>query len=136
MDLITPAGVFVGRSPAFDVDPRLVSVPRRIARGLLFHHTGRRLPSDYGSRAFTLEQPEYSSEQRRSELIAWLEPVVSASPPRQVGEVFTYLFTTVPEDPIASAWVMLFYGHAIFVALTWREQDLCDLERSVLLKNP
>lgn len=33
-------------------------------------------------------------------------------------------------DPSASAWVMLFYGKAFFVALTAPEHGLAEIERS------
>jgi hypothetical protein len=128
VDLVTPSGILLGKAPAFRVDPRLATVPDRIARGLLFHHTRQRLPPGYGIRAFPLEQTEYASEQRRANLAAFLTPVTSTAP-QQFGGVFTYWYSTVAEDPSASAWVMLFYGTALFVALTGPDQRFTEIER-------
>lgn len=129
VDLVTPAGIFIAPAPAFAVEPRLSSVPLRIVKGLFFHHSKRKLAAGYGVRALPLEQFEYSDDSRRAGLERLLAPVVNGAPPQQFGNVFTYWFSTVPEEPNISAWVMLFYRKALFVAFTAPEQKLVELER-------
>jgi len=58
-------------------------------------------------------------------------PVLATAPAHELGKVFTYWFSREAEDPNFSAWVMLFYGKALFVALTAPDRVITELERSV-----
>ena len=129
VDLVTPAGDFVGPAPAFAIEQRLSSVPSRIVKGLFFHHSGQRLAKEYGVRSFPLEQIQYSTVERRAELERLVAPVVTISTPRQIGGAFTYWYSSLPEDLNASAWVMLFYGKAWFIAFTEQDRTIHELER-------
>jgi hypothetical protein len=107
----TPSGLYIGKSPAIDVDmSRIKRVARRIVKGLFYQETKIRLPSSYEAVAFPIEYKDFS-DQIVSSLIA--------IQPRLIGNgVFSYRGYFLEDDPNESAWLMFFYEGAPFIGGT------------------
>ena len=115
----TPAGLYVGRAEAYDVDlERLGRVADRIVKGLYFKEFGTRLPSTHGIRSFAESGLTEIDSDLRSTIQQTVATLVSKSP-RIIGEgVFEYWFQATPEDPATTAWLMRFYAVESFLSIT------------------
>jgi hypothetical protein len=116
----TPAGLYVGKAPAFDVDlTRLDRVVARVTRGLYWHHHSHvRLPDDHhvvvwsedGLRGIT----PADALQLRSTLI---DPVLN-NPARSIGrDVLRYWYACSDRKHV-TGWLLEFYGDVRFIAFT------------------
>jgi hypothetical protein len=57
VSVVTPAGIYLGKRAAYDVDLlRVERVLGRIVWGLFLHHFGRRLPDDYVAAVYCVTQ--------------------------------------------------------------------------------
>jgi hypothetical protein len=115
----TPAGLYVGRAEAYDVNlERLSRVVGRIVKGLYFKEFGRRLPSTHGVHSFA----ESGLTDIDSDLRLTVGQTVAAlvsKPPKVIGEgVFEYWFQATKEDPATTVWLMRFYAVESFVCMT------------------
>lgn len=120
VQLRTQGGLYLGKRLAFDVSiERIHRVVERTVRGLFFHETSQRLPSDYdvdvhSNDTLREESKEVIEELRRNILI----PLAQMSP-NIIGEgAFFYRFHIIDEDPFFSVWALTFYGQVPFLALT------------------
>lgn len=118
--LMTPSGLYLGKSLAFHIDlERMFRVVSRTVRGLYFEETERRLENGYdvavhSNETLTHQEPDLLAEFTRT----ILEPLASL-PPRVIGDnVFIYRHGITKEDPNLSVWALTFYGKVSFVALT------------------
>ena len=116
----TPAGIYLGQRPAYNVDlSRLDRVAARTAKGLFYHEQGRRLPDEYEMIAYNESGMAYVTEevavnlQRRILEPLWSAPEVVLGP-----NVFSYRFRIVESDPNLSAWLLTFFKAVAFVCIS------------------
>jgi len=121
VEAATPAGVYVGKRLASDVDlDRLCRVPTRIVRGLFWLHRGARLTDDYRVVTYALSG-FHGAPVALAELRVKLVAPLLATEPINVGRAFSYWVKFVEEDPNASAWMMRFYQRVIFLSMILRD---------------
>ncbi len=118
IEVRSPAGLYLGHAAGIEVDPRrILRVVERIVRGLFFHHRGRRLPQGY-----ELVAMKVGDRHQPYEPDAEMVPIVAAllrEPAHHIGGVvFTYSLATVQGDDNATAWLLSFYRHQLFMAMT------------------
>jgi hypothetical protein len=119
VECFTPAGLYVGRAPAFDVDhQRLDRVTERITRGLFLHHVGRRLPVDCGVAAFTVRGLSLADSEVRSSFLSALD-AVSVNALHSVGDdVFNYRYAIAGDQENSSMWIFIVYQAIAFISST------------------
>lgn len=123
VDLVTPGGLYAGRSGLYEFDVgRLLRVVRRITLGLFYRETCRRLPDSYKASVWlpsvmdTSASPLDGLRSMRS-----IATTLSASgPPKFIGNrVLSYWWLPVANgDPNCTSWLMVFYGRVMFLAAT------------------
>lgn len=116
----TLAGIFLGRSMAYEVDSdRLNRTADRIVRGLFFHHREERLPDDAQVKALCLES--IRSDRRTLQILEGTLSQLQEQPLITKGKgVFRYQFSLLEEDPSSSVWLFSFYEKVHFFGLTVR----------------
>ena len=117
--IFSPAGLYVGHAPVYDVNlERLGRVTNRIVKGLFFKEFRQRLPDNYGVRSFA----ESGLRDLRSDnrvLLTRVAKAVSATPRRAIGDrVFEYWFQASPEDANTTAWLFRFFEAESFFCVT------------------
>jgi hypothetical protein len=128
IQLRTPAGIYLGRRLAFDVDlSRIFRVVEKSIKGLFFYETGHRLHPLY---EVDIQSNETLNEYPLEVLKEWkqtiLLPLAHLSP-KTIGEgIFAYRFHITEEDPFVSAWLLTFYEQVSFLGLTgpMREKEM------------
>jgi hypothetical protein len=116
----SPAGLYLGRTLAYDVDfRRLDRVVVRITRGLFWHHYGRRVPEDhlvesYGEHGFNAADPVWLEHFKRT--IA--APILMRGCVSMGRGVMRYWHSPVEGLPDGTAWIYEFYGDVRFIAVT------------------
>ena len=125
VSLRTPAGLYVGRGFALDVDlARLDRVVSRITKALFWHHHNKqRLPDDF-------EVPVYSEDGLRDMRPADMTRIqrqilapVLRQPVHLIGrDVLRYWYSEAPDREQVTAWIYEFYGDVRFLALTLPRQ--------------
>ena len=115
----TPAGLYMGRVEAYDVDlVRLGRVTDRIVKGLFFKEFDMPLPSTHGVQSFAESGLTKIDSDMRLAVGTTVEALMSRSP-RVIGEgVFEYWVQATPDDPATTAWLMRFYHIESFLCLT------------------
>ena len=120
VSLRTPAGLYAGKSAAFDVDlVRLDKVVERVTRGLYWHHHEHvRLPSDHEVHVWSEEGLRELSIADAAKLRRTLVDPVLRNPGRSIGRgVLNYRFAA-GDRPHVSGWWLEFYGDVRFVAFS------------------
>lgn len=120
VDVQTPAGIYLGKTGAFDVDlDRVTRVVARIVRGLYYHQLGNRLSTETEVEAFAVDGLADLDEDGRKAVATIASPVMTA-PEQIVGDqqTFRYQFRAVPEEPEATAWLLTFYDSTKCFAIT------------------
>jgi hypothetical protein len=113
----TPAGVYVGKRFAYNVDlDRLCRVPTRIVRGLFWQQRGARLTDDYRIVTYALSAFHGAPDALAELQVRLIAPLLTTEA-INVGRAFSYWVKFVEEDPAASAWMMRFYQRAIFLSM-------------------
>jgi hypothetical protein len=136
-DVVTPAGLHVGRSGSyeFDVD-RLHRVARRITLGLFYREMGRRLPDGYKASVWLPSAIDTSASPLDSlHSIRSVATTLSASgPPKFIGRrVLSYWWLPIANgDPNCTAWLLIFYQRVMFVAATTPQSGLPAAGRSAV----
>jgi hypothetical protein len=104
-------GLFIGRSPAFQIDrARVQRVTNKTIRGLFYHETKRPLLPDTVVEEILLNHP--------------LSPAHAAAlyhlPLRDVGDgsVFSYRFASLDRASEESFWYLMFYNQVLCVTTT------------------
>lgn len=134
----TPAGLYLGRAPTFEVSGEpLYRVGVRLTKALFWYHScpespskRTRLPDDYEVSAWMWDNLDEESK-------GVLDPARRSLLQRPAnylgrGEVFRYHFQHFPdEDPNVSVWLMGFYGQVGILAMTTPRQweELRELVR-------
>jgi len=115
VDLVTPAGIYVGKAPAYVVDvPRLTRSLERITRGLFYHETKMPLPLD----TRVTVDPDFERDKKLQEEIA--QYVGGPLQHSIARNAFGYTFKQTPTSPFTSIWLLVFYGVAPYLVLTVR----------------
>ena len=125
---ITPAGLYLGESPAYDVDlSRLDKVASRIIKGLFYHKMGKRLPNGYFAQAFSATglinlTPEKQNQVKRAVDLLLNESFC------EVGrrEIFVYWYLASSDDPCVTAWLLLSFQRTAFIGFTDLQHQLSD----------
>lgn len=115
----TPAGIYLGKTSAFDVDlDRITRVVARIVRGLYYHQLGNRLSTETEVDVFAVDGLADLDEDGRKALA--FASLVMTAPEQLVGgrQTFWYQFLAVPEEPEATAWFLTFYDSTECLAIT------------------
>jgi len=115
----TPAGLYIGRAEAYDVDlVRLGRVTDRIVKGLFFKEFGTPLPCTHGVQSFAESGLTEIASDMRLTVEQTVKALMSKSP-RVIGNgVFEYWFQATSDDPATTAWIMRFYNVESFLCLT------------------
>lgn len=119
-DIQTPAGIYIGKRPAYKVDlNRLERVARRTAIGLFFHRRGLRLPDDYEMVAYSEYGKRYASEEERNRIESRVIGPLWSAPQHEIGSgIFSHRALFVEEDPNLSAWALTFFKEVRFVCIS------------------
>ena len=113
VDICTPAGVFLKRGIAIDVDPvRTHRVISKITRGLYCIEHGRPLPPSVGIIVRLL-----SNKPNLLSAVDKCNPMLVFGS-RRWPDVFEYRHGWVPEKPEASMWLLRFYGKLVYWAIS------------------
>jgi hypothetical protein len=108
----SPAGVYLGRAPALQVQgARVLRVVARIIAGLYYHHLGVRLPAAHERETVYLPRP--SSPAVRN-LLAPLRTSIALAIARGV---LTYRYAVA--DDRSSIWHLTFFGHRHFLGFNF-----------------
>lgn len=106
-------GLYYGTTLAFSAD--LVRVRRyanRIIRGLYFHEIGIRLPTNAGVQSVVdgvLPDPDWMA-------------LLESQRAKDIGEgIFSYRYLIAQDEPLASAWLLIFFGKLQVCGLTLPE---------------
>jgi len=117
-DVMTPAGLHLGRRMIFEVDPlRVEKVLGRTVWGLFYHHfKPQRLPDDYA--VAVLDVAQLLEIRKPDEVARVVTPLLHAEEHVIGGDVFAYRFQVAPEQPNTTTWMLRFYGAVEFLAIT------------------
>ena len=111
VDVYSPAGIWLGKRPAFEFDrPRIQAVIERTVRGLYLHEFGERL-QNARVEDFVLNPEQLSDEDKA---------YITSLPARDVApDVFSYRCQRDETEPRNSGWfLMFFYPKALFFTMT------------------
>ena len=116
VELITPAGLYFGRTGVYDVDvERLDRVMRRITLGFFYTETGQRLADRYDADSYLLPQVDPSARAQLQRVI----DAVAAMPPKIIGrQTVIYRVAFAEEDRNLSAWLFDFYKRVRWLTIT------------------
>jgi hypothetical protein len=123
VDLRTPAGIYLGRRGVYKPElARLYRVVGRTVRGLFYHEQGSPLPQTYGVVTYLLPD-DWDAERLETDVartaIGIAESLRARHSPRIIGrKEVLYSWETTPQDPYASAWLLIFYQRIPFLTLT------------------
>ncbi|MDE2137025.1 MAG: hypothetical protein KGJ68_06275 [Gammaproteobacteria bacterium] len=99
---------------------RLERVLQRIVRGLFFHETGRRIPSDYlitaADQNLVNSAPTYDRPFFANIIASALEGEQRAVGGRRFG----YCYRVLRDDPLGSVWLLSFLGQLVFLCTACR----------------
>ena len=115
----TPAGLYLGDAPTYDVDlDRLGKVTNRIVRGLFYSEFHRPLPETYGVRSYAESGFRHLTFDQRG-ILNEVTRTLSSTPPRVIGDrVFEYRFRSVPEDVNTTGWLLRFFESELFFCVS------------------
>jgi hypothetical protein len=110
VDLVSPAGIQIGKAPAFRFDrKRVQSVITRMTRGFFLHFFGERLPATHVVQGFLLN-PELNGIVKKS---------LTQLPLHEIGgHVFSFRFQQDVDDPYFSVWFFMFFDKTLLVSMT------------------
>ncbi len=117
---VTPAGLYLGESPAYDVDlSRLDKVASCTLKGLFYHEAGKRLPDEYFAQAFSAAGFVKLTPEKQVQVKRTVDLLLNR-PFREVGKrkVFVYWHLASTDDPCITAWLLLFFQRTAFIGFT------------------
>jgi hypothetical protein len=120
VSVISPNGLFIGRSLAYDVDLiRFDRVVRRTLTGLYYKENGYRLPDGYIAEVYSEEGLRDMSASAVEEMQRELIRPALTNVPRTIGNnVMRYWFALASDHPHVSGWVFQFYERINFIGVT------------------
>lgn len=123
VEMVSPAGLYLGNTGRYEIDPYRVSrVAERITKGLLWHHQKVRVLESYKVQAVLWEAVPETNR-------ANLQPTITvfrSVPDHKVGDgrVFLYRYLIDPEeDAYASVWLLIFFGRVVFLSWVGKRPD-------------
>jgi hypothetical protein len=116
-DLLTPAGIYLGRRPTYDVDlGRINRVAARITRGLFLHESKRHLDPGWVAVAW---QSDSIAEQHHRSAASLVIGALRDAPLKSIGNgAFKYRYRSFPEELNGSAFGLVFYDKVGFFGIT------------------
>jgi hypothetical protein len=119
VSLTTPTGIYLGEATTYHVNlDRLAAVARRIVKGLFYHHRRSRLPDMCAVRAYPVSGFHGLDQDTVEGFRDEIREMLTNLPTHTCGRVLSYWFSSDASDPYLSAWLMLFFGRAGFIAYT------------------
>jgi hypothetical protein len=114
IDIVTPAGIFIGKSGMYEVDvKRLIKTVNRIIKGIFYFEFRKALPIEYNVHSYLLEQLKFDNEVVK--LIAMVKNGFSQT----IGKnVFSYWIRKTDEDPNCTISLLVFYKKVTFLSFT------------------
>lgn len=115
IDLITPSGIFVGKSGIYYVEiGRLLNTVNRIIKGIFFHEFGHSIPSNYSVRSFMLELIRFDDD------VINLITIAKGGNTQAIGnEIFQYWIRKTDEDSNSTVSLLLFFNRVSFYGFTF-----------------
>jgi hypothetical protein len=111
VDVVTPAGLYLGRAARFKPDiKRLHRVVSFTVRGLLYLFNGSRVASDYTIQVAHLEPLFDGDDDSVKAAVGLAEEVMKSEKHTIGGTVFNYWCVISEENHIESAWVLQYYA--------------------------
>ena len=120
VDIRTPAGLYLGKKGAYDVNlERLDRVVARITKGLFYREISTHLPKNYEVAAYSESGLRDVSPADIAQLQKDIVQPLMTQKPKIIGNnVFSYRVLFTEEDPNVSAWLLLFYEKVAFICIT------------------
>lgn len=122
VEVRTPAGLYLGKAGAYDVDlGRLNRVATRVVRGLFFHHMGYRLPDSCGVDARCTDGIDSTQADVIEMIRNWVGICRTQQPIVKGQGTFRYWYRFVDDQaahPNSSVWLLLFYDTVAFFGMT------------------
>jgi hypothetical protein len=118
VDSYTPAGIYLGKKPAFQANMKRVNnVVKRIVRGLFYKEKGRRLPDGYQVCCYIFdilnEHPYLLGVFMMKDII---NSTLQGKSVTIGNDVFRYWCKFNVDEENISTWVLFFYGRVNFLA--------------------
>lgn len=110
IDLKTPSGIYLGKSPAFEYRrDRIQNVITRMTKGFFLHFYNERLPDNYSVENYLLN-PKLDDVQKY---------LLLKLPIHEIGgDVFSFRFERDHSDKYFSVWFFMFFDKTLIVSLT------------------
>ena len=120
ISIMSPAGLYVGRRLAYNVDlKRLDRVVARITKGLFYSRKGHRVPLGYEVHAFSESGIRDLTVAETAHMHRDLIDPVLRTKPTSIGRgAMRFWVSFAANDPFVSAWIYEFYGDVRFAAVT------------------
>ena len=121
-ELITPSGIYLGRTRAIKLDGhRLERTAARIIKGLCFHELGYRLTERHKIHAVNIERMDEARAWDPKLAQALCEVIAHTAEKKRhmVGTTFAYQFAAWPTGSQSVAWLLYFYGRLEFVCTSF-----------------
>ncbi|HNO75746.1 MAG TPA: hypothetical protein PKG49_09075 [Nitrosomonas mobilis] len=119
LNLVTPSGLYAGKSIGVEIDyDRLDSVVKNVVRGLYYEEFGEAIASS--------AEVECNWLNSHSLFQTTLPHVKDLRFGKIWPGVFEYRGDRVPEQPSSSIWVMRFFEHAIYWAITGEQENAAN----------
>jgi hypothetical protein len=116
-ELIIEPNIYIGKSPAYDVDlNRLTNVTNRIIKGLFFYETKERVSDEYEVKSFAVSGFQPSAYEKVKKII----DILICRPAKYIGkkEIFTYWHFQAEDNPSITVWLLLFFKTTSFLGFT------------------
>lgn len=114
----TEGGIYIRSSLiAIFQGARLIRIAEKIIRGLFYHETGKRLPSDYHVRIIYQDHVQHVSPAARDLLLKFAATILGTEA-RRFGTAFAYWYLASPYGWAQSHWILEFYGSREFYCFT------------------
>jgi hypothetical protein len=114
IDLVTPSGIFLGKSGMYKVEVgRVLKTVNRIIKGIFYYEFGQALPNDYNVQSYMLELIKFDDE------VLNLIAMAKAGNTQTIGKnVFTYWIRKTDENPNCTICLLIFYNKVSFYGFT------------------
>ncbi|MSP40406.1 MAG: hypothetical protein EXR70_18105 [Deltaproteobacteria bacterium] len=134
-DIHTPAGLYLGAAPAYDVDlDRLTNVIRRTTLGMFAKIVGHRLPNNYQCMVYSVDGFSSAGDEAQGDLCKLASQALTGETQEWGNKVFMSWFQKVEGLPFATLWAHLVYSRVAFIAMTLPASNVGDLQSNDRLK--
>jgi hypothetical protein len=118
VEIVTPAGIFLGKSGMYEVEVgRLLKTVNRIIKGIIYLEFNQALPIDYEVQSYMFELIKFDNE------IVKLIAMAKSGNSQIIGEnVFKYWIRRTDEDPNSTIILLIFYDKVSFFGFTLKSE--------------